>query len=169
MPIVRLGQSLCERVEVTKNGGFHSDPIAADGFWGRAHLRRLCPHPAGAQRAVGRGLHHLGLRDLAEPGFSGSRGFFVWRFLKTGGLAMLRMMNRPASPGHAHSCSLEDDQTEVDPERATAGAMRCIPTGFDFGSDRGEPHCCKKRFPPPHRSVVSGHSRPVGGASLPNY
>ena len=32
MPIVRLGQSLCERVEVTKNGGFHSDPIAADGF-----------------------------------------------------------------------------------------------------------------------------------------
>jgi hypothetical protein len=97
------------------------------------------------------------------------RGFFVWRFLKTGGLAMLRMMNRPASPGHAHSCSLEDDQTEVDPERATAGAMRCIPTGFDFGSDRGEPHCCKKRFPPPHRSVVSGHSRPVGGASLPNY
>jgi hypothetical protein len=35
MPIVRLGQSLCERVEVTKNGGFHSDPIAADGFWGR--------------------------------------------------------------------------------------------------------------------------------------
>ena len=33
MPIVRLGQSLCERVEVTKNGGFHSDPIAADGFW----------------------------------------------------------------------------------------------------------------------------------------
>src|SRR3984893_8878532 len=32
MPIVRLGQSLCERVEVTKNRGFHSDPIAADGF-----------------------------------------------------------------------------------------------------------------------------------------
>jgi hypothetical protein len=32
MPIVRLGKSLCERVEVTKNGGFHSDPIAADGF-----------------------------------------------------------------------------------------------------------------------------------------
>jgi uncharacterized membrane protein YraQ (UPF0718 family) len=26
----------------------------------------------------------------------------VWRFLKTGGLAMLRMMNRPADHGHAH-------------------------------------------------------------------
>jgi uncharacterized membrane protein YraQ (UPF0718 family) len=29
-------------------------------------------------------------------------GLFVWRFLKTGGPAMLRMMNRPASHGHAH-------------------------------------------------------------------
>jgi uncharacterized membrane protein YraQ (UPF0718 family) len=28
-------------------------------------------------------------------------GFLVWRFLNTGGLAMLRMMNRPASHGHA--------------------------------------------------------------------
>jgi hypothetical protein len=96
------GSRCASASKLQKMGGFHSDPIAADGFWGRAHLRRLCPHPAGAQRAVGRGLHHLGLRDLAEPGFSGSRGFFVWRFLKTGGLAMLRMMNRPASPGHAH-------------------------------------------------------------------
>jgi uncharacterized membrane protein YraQ (UPF0718 family) len=26
----------------------------------------------------------------------------VWRFLKTGGPAMLRMMNRPSAPGHAH-------------------------------------------------------------------
>jgi uncharacterized protein len=26
----------------------------------------------------------------------------VWRFLKTGGWAMLRMMNRPAHHGHAH-------------------------------------------------------------------
>jgi hypothetical protein len=26
----------------------------------------------------------------------------VWRFLKTGGPAMLRMMNRPAATGHAH-------------------------------------------------------------------
>ena len=26
----------------------------------------------------------------------------VWRFLKTGGSAMLRMMNRPAHHGHAH-------------------------------------------------------------------
>jgi uncharacterized membrane protein YraQ (UPF0718 family) len=29
-------------------------------------------------------------------------GFLVWRFLNTGGLAMLRMMNRPAYHGHAH-------------------------------------------------------------------
>ena len=28
-------------------------------------------------------------------------GFLVWRFLNTGGLAMLRMMNRPAGHGHA--------------------------------------------------------------------
>jgi len=26
----------------------------------------------------------------------------VWRFLKTGGPAMLRMMNRPAASGHLH-------------------------------------------------------------------
>jgi hypothetical protein len=26
----------------------------------------------------------------------------VWRFFKTGGLAMLRMMNRPAAMGHSH-------------------------------------------------------------------
>jgi len=30
-------------------------------------------------------------------------GFLVWRFLNTGGPAMLRMMNRPANHGHAHS------------------------------------------------------------------
>jgi uncharacterized membrane protein YraQ (UPF0718 family) len=29
-------------------------------------------------------------------------GLLVWRFLKTGGLAMLRMMNRPAEYEHAH-------------------------------------------------------------------
>jgi uncharacterized membrane protein YraQ (UPF0718 family) len=29
-------------------------------------------------------------------------GWLVWRFLKTGGPAMLRMMNRPASTGHTH-------------------------------------------------------------------
>jgi uncharacterized membrane protein YraQ (UPF0718 family) len=29
-------------------------------------------------------------------------GFLVWRFLNTGGLAMLRMMNRPADHGHTH-------------------------------------------------------------------
>jgi len=29
-------------------------------------------------------------------------GFLVWRFLKTGGPAMLRMMNRPGSGGQAH-------------------------------------------------------------------
>jgi len=29
-------------------------------------------------------------------------GLFVWRFLKTGGPAMLCMMNRPADHGHAH-------------------------------------------------------------------
>lgn len=29
-------------------------------------------------------------------------GLLVWRFLKTGGPAMLRMMNRPAATGHAH-------------------------------------------------------------------
>jgi uncharacterized protein len=29
-------------------------------------------------------------------------GLLVWRFLKTGGPAMLRMMNRPAAMGHAH-------------------------------------------------------------------
>jgi len=29
-------------------------------------------------------------------------GLLVWRFLKTGGPAMLRMMNRPADHGHAH-------------------------------------------------------------------
>jgi uncharacterized membrane protein YraQ (UPF0718 family) len=29
-------------------------------------------------------------------------GLLVWRFLKTGGLAMLRMMNRPAASGHVH-------------------------------------------------------------------
>ena len=29
-------------------------------------------------------------------------GLLVWCFLKTGGLAMLRMMNRPADHGHAH-------------------------------------------------------------------
>jgi uncharacterized protein len=29
-------------------------------------------------------------------------GLLVWRFLKTGGLAMLRMMNRPADHGNAY-------------------------------------------------------------------
>jgi uncharacterized membrane protein YraQ (UPF0718 family) len=29
-------------------------------------------------------------------------GLLVWRFLETGGPAMLRMMNRPADRGHAH-------------------------------------------------------------------
>jgi uncharacterized protein len=29
-------------------------------------------------------------------------GYLVWRFLNTGGPAMLRMMNRPANHGHAH-------------------------------------------------------------------
>jgi uncharacterized membrane protein YraQ (UPF0718 family) len=29
-------------------------------------------------------------------------GLLVWRFLKTGGPAMLRMMNRPAAAGHSH-------------------------------------------------------------------
>jgi len=29
-------------------------------------------------------------------------GLLVWRFLNTGGLTMLRMMNRPVEPGHAH-------------------------------------------------------------------
>src|SRR5712675_1006147 len=29
-------------------------------------------------------------------------GLLVWRFLKTGGPSMLRMMNRPANHGHAH-------------------------------------------------------------------
>src|SRR3979490_3123021 len=29
-------------------------------------------------------------------------GLLVWRFLRTGGPAMLRMMNRPAATGHAH-------------------------------------------------------------------
>src|SRR5258708_1057606 len=29
-------------------------------------------------------------------------GLLVWRFLKTGGPAMLRMMNRPAATGHVH-------------------------------------------------------------------
>src|ERR1700719_5111335 len=29
-------------------------------------------------------------------------GSLVWRFLRTGGLGMLRMMNRPAETGHAH-------------------------------------------------------------------
>jgi uncharacterized membrane protein YraQ (UPF0718 family) len=29
-------------------------------------------------------------------------GLLVWRFLKTGGPAMLRMMNRPTATGHAH-------------------------------------------------------------------
>ena len=28
--------------------------------------------------------------------------FLIWRFLKTGGPAMLRMMNRPADHGSAH-------------------------------------------------------------------
>jgi hypothetical protein len=35
------------------------------------------------------------LRDMAA-------GLLVWRFLKTGGSAMLRMMNRPAAMGHTH-------------------------------------------------------------------
>jgi hypothetical protein len=29
-------------------------------------------------------------------------GLLVWRFLKTGGPAMLRMMNRPAAVGRSH-------------------------------------------------------------------
>jgi hypothetical protein len=29
-------------------------------------------------------------------------GLLVWRFLKTGGPAMLRMMNRPVATGHSH-------------------------------------------------------------------
>ena len=29
-------------------------------------------------------------------------GLLAWRFLKTGGPAMLRMMNRPPATGHAH-------------------------------------------------------------------
>src|SRR6266567_523245 len=39
----------------------------------RADPRRLRPDSVGAQGAGGRGLHHLELNDLAEPGFSGSR------------------------------------------------------------------------------------------------
>jgi hypothetical protein len=30
-------------------------------------------------------------------------GLLVWRFLNSGGPAMLRMMNRPRSPGHGHA------------------------------------------------------------------
>jgi len=33
-------------------------------------------------------------------------GLLVWRFLKTGGPAMLRMMNRPANLGHAYKLAL---------------------------------------------------------------
>ena len=29
-------------------------------------------------------------------------GLLVWRFLKTGGPAMLRMMNKPTATGHPH-------------------------------------------------------------------
>jgi len=29
-------------------------------------------------------------------------GLLVWRFFTTGGLAMLRMMNKPAATGHSH-------------------------------------------------------------------
>jgi uncharacterized membrane protein YraQ (UPF0718 family) len=39
----------------------------------RADLRRLRPRPVGARGAGGRGLHHLELHDLAEPGLSGAR------------------------------------------------------------------------------------------------
>jgi uncharacterized membrane protein YraQ (UPF0718 family) len=35
-------------------------------------------------------------------GFLVLAGLLVWRFLKTGGPAMLRMMNRPAAMGHSH-------------------------------------------------------------------
>jgi uncharacterized membrane protein YraQ (UPF0718 family) len=72
----------------------------------RSNLRRLRSHPARAQGSGGRGLHHLELYQLAEPGFSGSRRLLVWRFLETGGPAMLRMMNSPVNHGdadqHAH-------------------------------------------------------------------
>jgi uncharacterized membrane protein YraQ (UPF0718 family) len=43
------------------------------GAYRRSDLRRLRPHPLGAQCAGGRGRHHLELHDVAEPGFSGSR------------------------------------------------------------------------------------------------
>ena len=29
-------------------------------------------------------------------------GLLIWRFFKTGGLAMLRMMNKPPAMGHSH-------------------------------------------------------------------
>ena len=46
------------------------------GAYRRADLRRLRPHPVGAPGAGGRGLHHLELHDLAEPGLSAfSPGF----------------------------------------------------------------------------------------------
>jgi uncharacterized membrane protein YraQ (UPF0718 family) len=35
-------------------------------------------------------------------GFLVLAGLLVWRFLKTGGPAMLRMMNRPAAMRHSH-------------------------------------------------------------------
>jgi uncharacterized protein len=35
-------------------------------------------------------------------GFLVLAGLLVWRFFKTGGLAMLRMMNKPAAMGHSH-------------------------------------------------------------------
>jgi uncharacterized protein len=50
--------------------------VHRDGFgrpYCRSDLPRLRPRPVGAEGAGGRGLHHLGLHDLAEPAFSGSR------------------------------------------------------------------------------------------------
>jgi uncharacterized protein len=39
---------------------------------------------------------------LLNLAFLALAGLLVWRFLKTGGPAMLRMMNRPANHGPAH-------------------------------------------------------------------
>jgi len=98
--IARVRSRLLSRSEQPRR---HAPRNGGGGAYRRADLRRLRPDPVGAQVAGGRGLHHLGLHDLAEPGFSGSRRALVGRFLKTGGPAMLRM---PSDAAHDEQASL---------------------------------------------------------------
>src|SRR6516162_3918096 len=68
--IARVRSRLLSRSEQPRR---HAPRNGGGGAYRRADLRRLRPDPVGAQGTGGRSLHHLGLHDLAEPGFFDAR------------------------------------------------------------------------------------------------